>query len=109
MIPTEPLTVQDLEQQCRVFDHEKFSLLGAIPFDRELLSPRTCDVVDHLQAKVLLEGEMHHRRIQEVRIVARSVSNMINTLMPNTLVITPGDVRYGLNCFITSDLVILCS
>jgi phosphate acetyltransferase len=48
-------------------------------------------MVKHLGARVLKEGELKERRVVEIKIVARSVKNMINALRPNTLIVTPGD------------------
>ena len=76
--------------RCEIFDDD-FCLLGAIPWDRRMLSPRTCDMARHLGAAILYEGEVNTRRVDEVKIIARTVKNMIHVLRPNVLIITPAD------------------
>ena len=79
-----------IQSRCHIFN-DSFPLIGAIPWDRRFLSPRTSDMVAHLGARVLQQGELNERRVVDVTIVARSVKNMIGALRPNTLVVTPGD------------------
>jgi phosphate acetyltransferase len=66
-------------------------LVGAIPWDPALVSPRTLDLARHLDARVLNEGEMERRRVVDVSVVARTVANMTHRLRPESLIITPGD------------------
>ncbi len=71
--------------------------LGATPVwgvvhDTPILSaPRTLDVARHLNAEVLLRGDLRTRRVLNTIIAARSISEVIPTLRPGTLVITSGD------------------
>lgn len=82
----------ELLKQCKVFQEEDFSLLGAIPWEKKVSSPRTYDMAQHLGAYVLNEGEIKTRRVSSVKIVARSVKHMIlPALQPGTLIITPAD------------------
>jgi phosphate acetyltransferase len=74
-----------------LFRGNDFWLIGVIPWDNKMLSPRTYDMAQHLGARVLYEGHLMSRRVDCVKIVARSVKNMIKTLTPNTLIITPVD------------------
>jgi phosphate acetyltransferase len=88
--PTLSNPVDLIRRKCEIFD-DNFCLLGAIPWDRAMLCPRTFDMARHLGAKVLHEGELKTRRVVDVKIIARSVKNMLFTLRPNTLIITPSD------------------
>jgi phosphate acetyltransferase len=88
--PEERHDAASLRQRMPVFD-ETFRLLGAIPWDPALVSPRTLDVARELEARVLNEGELAHRRVDDVSVVARTVANMTHRLRPGALIITPGD------------------
>lgn len=87
--PVEDLTVEDLKT-CAVFD-DGFHLLGAVPWSQQLASPRTKDIAEFLDARVLNEGELAQRRVVDVSLCARSVKNMTNRLRPDALIVTPGD------------------
>jgi phosphate acetyltransferase len=82
--------VEFITNRCEIFS-ENFHLLGAIHFNPQMLSPRTYDMAKHLGAKILHEGELMTRRVVDVKIIARSVKNMLFTLRPNTLIVTPAD------------------
>jgi phosphate acetyltransferase len=78
--------------KCNIFSPEnKFSLIGVIPWEDKLLSPRTYDMAIHLGAEIVNEGDIMHRRVDCVKVVARSVRHMVSTLKANTLIITPAD------------------
>ncbi|CAJ1957240.1 unnamed protein product [Cylindrotheca closterium] len=81
----------EILKKCEVF-HGDCSLLGVIPWDFKISSPRTSDLAEHLGAYILNEGEIKTRRVTSVKIVARSIKHMIGpVLQPGTFVITPGD------------------
>jgi phosphate acetyltransferase len=88
LVAMDPL--ESIMHKCNLFN-EDFVLLGAIPFSQGMLSPRTCDLSHHLGAKILSEGESRSRRVTAVKIIARSVKNMLHTLKAGTLVVTPSD------------------
>lgn len=56
-----------------------------------LSAPRTLDVARHLNAEVVLRGDLRTRRVVETMIAARSVPTVIPRLRPGMLVITSGD------------------
>jgi len=90
---TEPEEVLDevaVQRRMGVFDDD-FRLIGAIPWDPSLVSPRTLDVARQLEARILNEGELKRRRLVDVSVVARTVANMTHRLRPGALIITPGD------------------
>ncbi len=81
-----------IHSKCDIFAPENtFSLFGVIPWEDKLLSPRTYDMAMHLGATIINEGDIMNRRVDCVKVVARSVKNMIGTLKANTLIITPSD------------------
>ncbi|MGF1656463.1 MAG: phosphate acetyltransferase [Verrucomicrobiales bacterium] len=69
----------------------KLRLLGAIPSQPELGAARTLDFQRHLNAEVLIEGELSNRRVRQIHLLARSVPNMLHTFVPGSLLITPAD------------------
>ncbi|HEX7040133.1 MAG TPA: phosphate acetyltransferase [Trueperaceae bacterium] len=93
--PTTPaapaITPAELVAGTPVLASGELRLLGAVPFDPRLSSPRTRDMARHLGATVIVEGEIDTRRVADVSLVARTVGNMTHRLRPDALLITPGD------------------
>ncbi|HHW79083.1 MAG TPA: phosphate acetyltransferase [Xanthomonadaceae bacterium] len=67
------------------------TLWGVVPHNPTLLAPRTLDVARHLNARVLVEGELATRRVLETVITARSAAEMIHRLVPGALIMGAGD------------------
>lgn len=84
------ITPDALRQKLPVFDDE-FRLLGAVRWNPALLAPRTSDIADYLGAEYLNEGSARERRVQSITLSARTMPNMLHTLKPGALVVTPGD------------------
>jgi len=84
------LGVEELARRMPVVT-DTFALLGAVPWDPSLVSPRVLDVARQLDARILNEGEMERRRVTDVAVVARTIANMTHRLRPGALIITPGD------------------
>src|SRR5690606_35816518 len=84
-------TAAELTERTPVLSSGELMLLGAVPFDPRLSSPRTRDMAKHLGATVVIEGELDTRRVVDVSLVARTVGNMTHRLRPDALLITPGD------------------
>lgn len=74
-----------------IFSHPQFSLLGSIAWEIDLIAPRVSDIANYLNATVINQGDMEHRRIRSISFCARSVSNLVSHLQPSRLVVTPGD------------------
>ncbi|HZW27010.1 MAG TPA: phosphate acetyltransferase, partial [Trueperaceae bacterium] len=89
--PREVMSPEELVARTPVLASGELRLLGAVPFDPRLSSPRTRDVARHLGAAVVVEGEIDTRRVADVSLVARTVANMTHRLRPDALLITPGD------------------
>jgi phosphate acetyltransferase len=73
------------------YELDGIPLWGVIKFDPALLAPRTLDIARHLNAEVLIEGDIANRRVLETVIAARSVSEVIERLKAGALVISAGD------------------
>ncbi len=67
------------------------ALWGVVHYDSILRAPRTLDVARHLNARVLVEGELATRRVLETVITARSAAEMIHRLVPGALIMGAGD------------------
>lgn len=80
----------DYATGCNVFT-DRFSLLGQIPLDPNLIAPRTEDIVSECQLEILNEGALKDRRILKISICASTIPNFISALTPGCLVVTPGD------------------
>lgn len=65
--------------------------VGAIHWQPHLMAPRTADVAKYLSAKILNEGEAQLRRVTQLTICARTMRNMLHTLLAGTLVVIPSD------------------
>jgi phosphate acetyltransferase len=66
-------------------------LLGSIPENPELGACRTIDVARHLCAEIMHPGEIVSRRVKRFKLLARTVPNLIHTLQPGSLLVTPCD------------------
>lgn len=72
-------------------ESEHFKILGLIPWDASLIAPRTLDIAQYLQAKIINDEGLASARVKRISLCARTVQNMVNDLQPGTLVVTPGD------------------
>lgn len=66
-------------------------LLGAVPDNPDLGACRTVDVMRHLGAEVLNEGELGTRRVKRFTLLARTVPNLLHTLAAGSVLVTPCD------------------
>jgi phosphate acetyltransferase len=73
------------------YELDGIPLWGVIKFEPALLAPRTLDIARHLNAEVLIEGDIANRRVLETVIAARSVPEVIERLKAGALVISAGD------------------
>lgn len=64
---------------------------GVIEFDPYLLAPRTLDVALHLDAEIIVKGELTKRRVNETVVAARAVPEVIRRLQPGALIVSSGD------------------
>lgn len=87
----EPVEIPDYASECSIFHSARLRLLAGIPWQPDLLAPRLSDIARDLGADVLHEGDMNTRRVQKISVCARTIPNMVDTLRPGSLIVTPGD------------------
>ncbi len=78
-------------KRCPLFDRSNFPIIGTVPENSELSSPRTMDVARHLDAKIIHEGELASRRVRNFTLLARTVPNMLGALKPGNILVAPAD------------------
>ncbi|SEL25986.1 phosphate acetyltransferase [Colwellia chukchiensis] len=74
-----------------IFKSQHFNLLGAVPWEMDLIAPRVVDIAHYLNAEIINAGDMDHRRVRSISFCARSVDNLMSHLQPSRLIVTPGD------------------
>lgn len=79
------ITLKDIQKEC------KLPILGAIPWNLELVACRSIDIANHLNAKIINQGDIKDRRIKYVSFCARSVENVLSHFRPDALLITSAD------------------
>lgn len=79
------------EKECEIFNDAYFKLIGSIPWRYDLLAPRTVDIAKQLDAIYINKGDITNRRVSFISVCARTIPNMVDQLLPGTLVVTPGD------------------
>jgi len=82
---------QKIIQECPVFQERNLDLMGIIPLSSSLLAPRTVDVANLINAKILNAGEMKSRRVNNIELCARTIPNMIHVMKVGNLLVTPAD------------------
>ncbi len=66
-------------------------ILGCVPYNLELVSPRASDLAKHLRARIINAGEMNTRRLAKVTFCARNIPNMLTHFVNDSLLVTSGD------------------
>ena len=79
--------------QCHynALENEHFKVIGTVPWNSSLVAPRTSDIGNYLQAKYINENGIEGARVKRISLCARTMPNMVSSLQPGTLIITPGD------------------
>lgn len=75
----------------KLFSASPIKLLACIPWNSELIATRAIDLVKHLQASIINEGEIASRRIRGVTFCARSLPNMVDHFKAGSLLVTSAD------------------
>lgn len=83
--------INTFSQHANMIRQGDIRLLGAIPLNPMLNAPRTSDIAGLLKAHVLHAGNMEQRRMTRIVLGARTVANLVESLTPGVLVVTPGD------------------
>lgn len=66
-------------------------LVGLVPENEALTHCRTIDIARHLDAEILSAGEMDHRRVKSIHLLARTVPNMMHVFRPGNILVAPAD------------------
>jgi phosphate acetyltransferase len=77
--------------RASLLSRPELNVIGAVPENPELTACRTIDIAKHLEAETLHEGEIATRRVKKVSLLASTVPNLLGTLTPGSVLITPGD------------------
>ncbi len=80
-----------LKEALTPFGLASSTILGAIPYEPNLNTPRLSDLVSSLDLSVVQGSKLDAIRVREIVVGARSVEKMIDRLRPETLVVMPGD------------------
>lgn len=83
-----PITAVDTAQ---LFTNSSLPILGCIPWNLDLTATRAIDMANHLQARIINEGQIRTRRIKTVTFCARSIPNMLMHFRPGSLLVTSAD------------------
>ncbi|QTF07739.1 phosphate acetyltransferase [Brenneria izadpanahii] len=75
----------------QLFANSPLPVLGAIPWNFDLIATRAIDMVNHLGAKIINEGDIQTRRIKSVTFCARSIPHMLEHFRPGSLLVTSAD------------------
>ncbi|PJG86413.1 phosphate acetyltransferase [Conservatibacter flavescens] len=75
----------------KLFEKSKIKLLACIPWKPELIATRAIDLVKHLGAAIIHEGEINTRRIRSITFCARSLPNMVEHFRVGSLLVTSAD------------------
>ncbi|MFK5239170.1 phosphate acetyltransferase [Glaesserella parasuis] len=74
-----------------LFKAGPIKLLACIAWKSDLIATRTIDVVKHLGAAIINEGEVHKRRIRSVTFCARSLPHMVDHFKAGSLLVASAD------------------
>ncbi|WP_116473839.1 phosphate acetyltransferase [Zobellella maritima] len=75
----------------QVFGKTPLRILGCIPWNTQLVTPRAVDLARHLNANIINEGELNSRRLQSVTFCARAIHNLVAHIRPGSLMVASGD------------------
>jgi phosphate acetyltransferase len=78
-------------RDSRLLRRRDCRLTGVIPDNESLTLFRAIDVQRHLNAAVIYPGEMESRRVKSISLLARTVPNLLHTLTPGAMLVTPAD------------------
>lgn len=84
------LSIDQIRAKLPVFG-DSFQLFGAVRWNPSLVAPRISDIAEYLGATYLNQGFALERRVTSITLCARTMPNMLHTLKPGALVVTPGD------------------
>lgn len=74
-----------------LFAKSPLSLLACIPWNTDLIASRVIDLVEHMNATIINEGEIQTRRINSITFCARSLPYMVEHFKAGSLLVTSAD------------------
>ncbi|MCT8850078.1 phosphate acetyltransferase [Glaesserella parasuis] len=74
-----------------LFKAGPIKLLACIAWKSDLIATRAIDVVKHLGAAIINEGEVHKRRIRSVTFCTRSLPHMVDHFKAGSLLVASAD------------------
>ncbi|MDH2996975.1 phosphate acetyltransferase [Pasteurellaceae bacterium LFhippo2] len=74
-----------------LFKTGPIKLLACIPWKADLIATRAIDLVKHLGAAIINEGDVAKRRIRSITFCARSLPNMVDHFKTGSLLVTSAD------------------
>jgi phosphate acetyltransferase len=80
-----------IRTESRLLRKRDLHLVGVVSENPDLTQCRTIDIQRHLSAEVLSAGEMAQRRVKSLTVLARTVPNLLHTLTPGAILVTPAD------------------
>ncbi|MDO4625820.1 MAG: phosphate acetyltransferase [Pasteurellaceae bacterium] len=80
-----------ISEVYRLFENSPIKILACIPWSSELIATRVVDLVKHLGAAIINEGEMAKRRIKGITFCARTLPNMVEHFRAGNLLVTSAD------------------
>ncbi|MCL2895193.1 phosphate acetyltransferase [Brenneria tiliae] len=75
----------------QLFANSPLPVLGSVPWNFDLIATRAIDMVKHLNARIINEGDIQTRRIKSVTFCARSIPHMLEHFRPGSLLVTSAD------------------
>ncbi|HBO38889.1 MAG TPA: phosphate acetyltransferase, partial [Pasteurellaceae bacterium] len=75
----------------RLFEKSPIQILACIPWSPDLIATRVIDLVKHLSAAIINEGDMSTRRIRGITFCARSLQNMVEHFRTGSLLVASAD------------------
>ncbi|MEA9389139.1 phosphate acetyltransferase [Acerihabitans sp. TG2] len=75
----------------QLFENSPLPILGCVPWSVDLIAVRAIDMVNHLGATIINEGDIRTRRVRSVTFCARSLPNMLEHFRPGSLLVTSAD------------------
>ncbi len=70
---------------------DRLELVGLIGSNPDLSATRVADIAGALSGEIIQSGDMEGRRVKEIRLCARTVTNLLHVFKAGTLIVTPAD------------------
>lgn len=81
----------NVQEVYKLFEKSPIKVLACVTWNAELIATRVIDLVNHLGASILHEGDIKTRRIRGITFCARSLQNMVEHFKTGSLLVTSAD------------------